>query len=110
MNYRVQPTAGAEADIERLHASITERSGAELARRWYEAYTSAVLRRLATMPFSCGLAHENPAFPEELRHLLFWTHPRRKYRALFTVRGDEVVILAIRAPGEKPMSPEDIAG
>jgi plasmid stabilization system protein ParE len=110
MSYRILPTAGAEADIERLYASITERSGEELARRWYEAYTSAVERRLLKMPFSCGLAYENPAFPEELRHLLFWTHPKRKYRALFTVRGDEVVILAIRAPGEKPVKPDDIAG
>jgi hypothetical protein len=53
-----------------------------------------------------ALAYENPSFSEELRHLLFGIHPKRKYRAIFIIRGDEVVILAIRAPGEKPISPE----
>lgn len=60
------------------------------------------------MPLSCGLAFENPNFPEEIRHLLFGSNKKRRYRALFTVRGDEVVILAVRAPGEKSVSPEDI--
>jgi hypothetical protein len=55
------------------------------------------------------LAHENLSFSEELRHLLFGIHPKRKYRAVFTVRDDVVVILAIRAPGEKPIDPEGLA-
>jgi hypothetical protein len=57
------------------------------------------------MPLSCGLAFENPDFDEELRHLLFGNHPKRRYRALFTVRGDEIIILAVRAPGERPIDP-----
>lgn len=60
------------------------------------------------MPLAHDLAHESPRFREELRHLLFWTNPRRKYRTLFTIRGEEVVILAVRAPGEKPVTPDDI--
>ncbi len=107
MSYRIQPTPQAEDDIERLYGSIGERGGEDAARNWYESYSRAI-ERLRTMPYSCGLSYENPAFPEEIRHLLFGTHPKRKYRALFTVRGDEVVILAIRAPGEKPVEPEDV--
>lgn len=38
----------------------------------------------------------------------FGPQPRRRYRALFTIRGDEVVILPIRAPGERPVEPEEI--
>jgi hypothetical protein len=60
------------------------------------------------MPFSCGLAYENPRFAVEVRHLLFGIHRKRRYRALFTIQGDEVVILAVRAPGEKPINPDEI--
>jgi plasmid stabilization system protein ParE len=75
MSYRIQPTAQAEADIERLYASIVERRGEDAARKRYESYSRAV-ERLRTMPLSCGLAFENPRFAEELRHLLFGIHPK----------------------------------
>jgi len=44
-----------------------------------------------------------------VRHLLFEIRKGRPYRALFTIQGDRVRVLAIRAPGEKPVKPEDIA-
>jgi len=69
MTYRIRTTKRAEADIERLHASIVERRDEDAARDWYEAYCIAV-ERLLSMPLSCGLAYENPRFNEELRHLL----------------------------------------
>lgn len=108
MTYRVRATPEAEADVERLHASLVERAGDEVARRWYESYTKAV-DKLRTRPLACGLAYESPHFKDEIRHLLFWISTRRKYRALFTIRGDEVVILTVRAPGERPVSPREIA-
>lgn len=85
-----------------------------LARRFPKAALrlndrfEAALRRLRDFPLSCGLAFENARFSEEVRNLLFWIHPRRKYRALFVVRDDVVVILAIRAPGEEPVAPDDL--
>ncbi len=65
------------------------------------------LPRLESFPYSCGLAYENAVFPEELRHLLFGFKKGRLYRALFIIRGDLVKILCIRAPGERPIKPED---
>jgi plasmid stabilization system protein ParE len=107
MSYSIRVTAHAGADIERLYASIVVRRGTQAAERWYESYTTAA-QRLRTMPLACGLAYENPRFTVELRHLLFGIHPKRRYRALFTVQGEEVVILAVRAPGEQPVNPDDI--
>jgi plasmid stabilization system protein ParE len=104
MTFRVRLTRNAEADLEQRLTTVAERSP-EAARRLNDRFEKALLR-LRDFPLSCGLAYENPSFSEELRHLLFGIHPKRKYRALFVVRGDEVVILAIRAPGEKPISPE----
>ena len=91
MSYYIRPTAQAEADADRLYASIVGRSGKLSALWWYESYTKAI-QRLRSMPFSCGLAYENPRFTVEIRHLLFGVHRKRRYRALFTVQGDEVVI------------------
>ncbi len=104
MSFRVRLTRNAEADFEQRLTTVAERSP-EAAQRLNNRFEKALLR-LRDFPLSCGLAYENPSFSEELRHLLFGIHPKREYRALFVVRGDEVVILAIRAPGEKPISPE----
>lgn len=107
MSYRIRLTETAEADYEGRLTALAERSP-DAARELHARYLEA-LARLRDFPLSCGLAHEDPRFTEELRHLLFGVYPKRKYRALFTVRGDEVVILAVRAPGEKPIHPRDIA-
>ena len=106
MSFRVRLTTNAAADFEQRLTSVSERSPA-LAQRLNDRFEKALIR-LRDFPLSCGLAYENRSFSEEIRHLLFGVRPKRKYRALFTVRGDEVVILAIRAPGEKPVSSEDL--
>jgi plasmid stabilization system protein ParE len=108
MNYRVEMTARAEADLDRLLESLGERSpkaAARLARNFWKAMT-----RLGTFPLACGLAYESRFFPEELRHLLFEARKGRTYRALFVVRDDLVKVLAIRAPGERPVSPDEVEG
>lgn len=106
MTYRVQPTAQAEADIERIFAWLSQRSP-EGAARWYESFWNAA-ERLKTMPHSCGLAPESDDFNDEVRHMLFGTRKGRTYRALFVVRGDLVQILCVRGPGEQPVKPDDI--
>lgn len=106
MTFRVRLTEGAEADYEECLTALAKRSP-DAARRLHASYLKA-LQRLRDFPLSCGLSHENPLFAEELQHLLFGVHRKRRYRALFTVRGDEVVILAIRAPGERPVRPDDL--
>ncbi len=107
MSFRVRLTANAAADLEQRLSTIAERSPA-FARRLNDRFEKALFR-LRDFPLSCGLAYENPSFSEEIRHLLFGIRPKRKYRALFVVREEEVVILAIRAPGEKPVRPEELA-
>jgi plasmid stabilization system protein ParE len=107
MSDRVRITRDAAEDLDRRLTSLAERSP-EAADRLNDRFEAALIR-LLEFPLSCGLAHEHGSFDEELRHLLFWTDPRRKYRALFVVRGDEVLVLAVRAPGERPVRPGDIA-
>lgn len=106
MSYEVQLTAGAYADLDRLTASLAERwpDGADrLTARSFEA-----LPRLESFPLSCGLAYEDRYFSQEVRHLLFAIRKGHAHRALFTVQGNLVRILAVRAPGERPVRPGDL--
>lgn len=106
MSYDVRLTEGAEADVERRLMELADRSP-KAAERLNDGFEQALIR-LRDFPLSCGPAYEADAFPEPLRHVLFWGDPRRKYRAVFVVRGETVVVLAVRAPGEKPILPEDV--
>jgi plasmid stabilization system protein ParE len=106
MTYRVQLTAQAEADIDRIFLWLSERS-LDGAWRWYEAFWEST-ERLKSFPFSCGLAPENDDFDEEFRQMLFGTSRGRAYRALFVVREDIVQILCVRGPGERRVKPRDI--
>jgi plasmid stabilization system protein ParE len=107
MTYRVQPTAQAEAEIERIYRWLYERS-ADGASRWYEAFLKSA-KRLESSPLSCALAPENDDFDRELRHVLFRTRRGGTYRAIFVVQDDLVQILCVRGPGERPVRPGDIA-
>ncbi len=106
MSYRVRLTKDAEADFEQRLTDLAERAP-EAALRLNERFEQSLIR-LRDLPFSCGLAYENQECPEEIRHLLFGLNPKRKYRALFTIRSEEVVVLAIRAPGERPVRADEL--
>lgn len=107
MRFRVELSKRAEADLDRLLASLRVRSP-KAAERLARSFRTA-LAPLHSDPFACGLAHESPDFNQELRHRLFWIDTKRKYRALFVVRGEVVHVVSIRAPGEKPAPSESIA-
>jgi hypothetical protein len=55
------------------------------------------------------LAPENIAFPFELRQFMFRTKSRLANRALFTIVGSEVRVLAIRRPGQPLITGTDFA-
>ncbi len=106
MIYRVVFTERAEKDFDEILRRLRDNSPG--AVRKFSDRFEQVLKRLESNPDSFGLAFENPHFPENLRHALFGLKPKRKYRARFVVRGELVVLLSIRAPGEKPVRPEEI--
>ncbi|OJW22007.1 MAG: hypothetical protein BGO49_14585 [Planctomycetales bacterium 71-10] len=102
MSYEIKLTRRALDDLDRL-AGESRAEIDHLTRRFFEA-----LARLEAMPLSCGLAYEDRLFREEIRHLLFKVHKGRSFRALFSIRGDAVWVLAVRGPGERPIRPEDL--
>lgn len=106
MSYRIQPSAQAEADIDRIFNWLFERSP-QGAARWYESFWDTA-ERLREFPHSCTLATEAKDFPEELRCMLFGTTTGKTYRALFAIRGNVVHILCVRGPGQRRVKAKDI--
>lgn len=66
------------------------------------------LESLIEQPESYGLSVENDLFPYEIRDKLVGLGSRLRYRAIFTIRDDEVFVLALRAGEEDRLSPDDI--
>jgi plasmid stabilization system protein ParE len=83
------------------------RSSPQTADRWYRSFLEALLR-LEENPESCSHAPEDREFPFELRQFFFRTKSRLANRALFTIVGSEVRVLAIRRPGQPLITARDI--
>lgn len=94
MKYRVEITRTAAADLRETASWIRDRVSPVAARRWIDD----VLRAAGTLqdqPMRCPVADESEKFPETIRYLL---HGKRggRYRILFTVRDDAVILMFIR--------------
>jgi len=107
MSLPVLLTAGAHDDLRRNARWWAENRSAEQAGRWYDG----LLRRidsLAKDPQRCPVAPENHKFPYELRELHYGIGSRPTHRALFTIRPDAVIVLAIRHGAQRDIAPEDL--
>ena len=93
MTYQIEITAGAHDDAETAYAWLAERSR-EQADRWYQGLFQQI-DSLEKLPLRCPLASESDKLPEEVRVLLYGKG-RQRYRILFTIRGDTVVVLYMR--------------
>ena len=106
MKYKliIQPLALGE--LEEAYCWIAERSP-ENAARWFNRFLDA-LDTLNEHPQRCGLAPENDYVEQEIRQLLYGKRSG-VYRALFTVREQEVRVLHIRHAARKTMTPDELS-
>lgn len=103
MTYRVVTSRRAERDARVAYRHIAEQAP-EAALRWYRGLRHAI-DSLAVFPARCAVAPEDTHFTEEIRHLLYGRR-RGVYRILFTLRGETVVVLAIRHGSQQPLTAE----
>ena len=108
MTYRVKTLRKAEADVRSITNHIYKRSP-QGATRWLAAYDHMV-ERLESHADSCGLAPEDEFFSLKIQQILFKTPRGSTYRALFTIRDSEVRVLAVRGPGQTPLTPSELQG
>jgi plasmid stabilization system protein ParE len=103
MTYRVIIEPTAERGIRTAVRWIAGNASEKTAARWYNGLLRKI-NTLKTHPGRCPLAAENDEFPQEIRELL---HGRRnhKYRIIFTVHEDAVVILYVHHGARDELDP-----
>lgn len=101
MDFRVELTAQAYFDLDLLLEWLREQQAGETGLRWFLRLRET-LDPLTELPHRCPLAPENAEFPFEVRQLFYGRKPHR-YRVLFTIGGDAVVILHIRHGRRLPL-------
>lgn len=106
MRYRLRVLPEADGDIHQIYRWIAGRS-TEGARTWYRRLV-AVVESLKDVPLSCELAPEDNLVDREIRHVNFKTRRGRMYRILFEVRGDEVLVLHVRGPGQRLLRRDEV--
>jgi plasmid stabilization system protein ParE len=97
-SYTLVVTSEAERNIASIYDWIAARSQ-QGAASWYENLLRA-LDKLHTDPTRFSLATESKHFPVEVRQLIFRMRGGSSYRVLFTLTGDTIEVLFIRAPGQ----------
>lgn len=105
MSFHVRVFAKAERELEAILDWLSQRSP-QGAARWLTAFEHSK-DLIGRNPFAMGLAPENEFVAPEIRQAIFKTRRGRRYRALFTIVGDEVRILHVRAPGQSLLRPRD---
>ncbi len=106
MTFRIRYT---ERALSELHAAtnwIANRAP-ETAERWFDGFV-ATIRKLQINPQLYPFAPENKSVAFEIRQTLYVTASRKVNRALFTIREGEVIVLAIRRPGQRLVGKLDL--
>jgi hypothetical protein len=106
MRFQVQTIRQAERDYNGIVNYIAQRSRSGTVA-WAAAYKHA-LTRLQRAADTFPLAAEDEFVDFQLREALFKTRRGLQYRILFTIRGNLVVILHVRGPGQSPLAPDEV--
>jgi plasmid stabilization system protein ParE len=107
MAYHVRTLERAERDLFGIARWLKKRSLLG-ARRWLLAYEDAK-KKLGQTPLTYGRAPEDSRVDFELRQTFFKTPRGKRYRVVFTVVEDEVLILRVRGPHQRPLRRKDLS-
>lgn len=107
MKYEVIVHDTAMKDIVRNATWWIENHSQDQALIWYEAILKKV-DSLHEMPESHAIIPENELFNFEIRHALFGLGSRPGYRIIFTVRGNQVHVLTVKAAEERWLESGDL--
>jgi plasmid stabilization system protein ParE len=104
MKHEVYITARAETQLKAAANNISVHAPLA-AERWYSGFVRAIVQ-IGSNPQRYAIIPESADFPLELRQLTYGR--RRNYRAIFSVRDDQVLVLAIRHAAQQDLSLEDL--
>lgn len=108
MSFRVTVLPQAKGDVKRNAKWWADHHSAERAARWLDTVETQ-LESLKDFPESHSLSAENDEFPYEIRDKLVGLGSRPRYRAVFTIKGDEVYVLTVQAAEQDRLTPDSVA-
>ena len=85
----------------------SENRSLDQALRWLAGFERA-LASLAKNPQRCERARESDEFDFVVRELRYGLKNRPTHRALFEVRGGEVLVYAVRHLSQRDITPDDL--
>ena len=105
--YRIIITGPAKQDIQNAHDWWAENRSQSAAEKWYlEIYQA--FGSLKQMPKRCALAPEHDLLEQKVRQLLFGVGRRFTHRIIFTIDGDDVIVLRVRHSAQDVLSLKDL--
>jgi plasmid stabilization system protein ParE len=108
MLYTVKLLPEAERDILSNMLWWAENHSAEQATDWHDV-VSRQIQQVANAPESHGLSAESPFFHYQIRDALIGKGRRGSYRAIFTIVGNEVVVLRVLRASQGKIMPHDVS-
>jgi len=108
VNYRVTILPRAKRQMLDQALWWSENRSAEQAFHWLEGFGQA-LASLADNPERCIVARESDAFDRVIRELHCGIRNKATHRAVFEIRGDEVIVHCIRHLAQRDLTPEEIS-
>ena len=106
MTHQVIVTQRAKDDLRRYYLLAAEYAP-ETAARWLDRFESS-LQTLATNPERCDLAPEDDLVDQTIRQFFFGKRTGR-YRVLFAIEDNQVMVLHIRRGTMDKAAEEDLA-
>src|SRR5581483_3377002 len=104
MSFRVVITEQAEREMQAAFNWWAEHRSKRQADRWYAGLAKAIAD-LWENPAKHGKSRETARFAHEIRDLLFGLGRRPTHRVVFTIRGEEVLVLTVRHTAQQDLSP-----
>lgn len=105
MIYSLRITDQAQHAIDDAYVWLFQHSP-DGARRWHERLDQLILA-IWQDPNRYAIADESQQFDVELRQAFFRTRRGHRYRILFWIEGSVIHLVAMRGPGQRPVSPAD---
>jgi len=102
MAFRVRTGARAKRDLDAILGWLLSQEAGDAGLRWFQGLREA-MASLANLPERCAFAPENALLPYDVRQL-FYGRRQHRYRVLFTIDGDTVLILHVRHGRQRPLS------
>lgn len=98
--YRVFFLPQADAEIQDSYEWGSIFWGPDEAEKWLQELYDLAFRRLKRFPASCPIAPESAESDQEIRHYIIG-----RYRVLFSIDGDSVIVLRLTGPFEGALRP-----